>query len=146
MGKKIKVVLDSNVWISIFMKKTLGREFSRIFEMEKVEVYVSETILREISRVLVYPKIKRLLKDSGVTIEIIIQQILEKSNVTKPKSKLNVIKEDPEDNRILECAVKANADFIVSGNRHLLELKKYDSIKIVTPRQLIEELEYQKSR
>lgn len=140
MGKKVKVVLDSNVWVSIFMNKTLGREFSRIFDMEDVEVYISEAILKEISRVLVYPKIEQLLEESGVSIEEIIQKIIEKSNVIKPKIKLNVIQEDPEDNKILECAKESEVDSIVSGDKHLLELREYDDMKIITPRQFIEEL------
>jgi len=122
------------------MNKTLGREFSRIFDMEDVEVYISEAILKEISRVLVYPKIEQLLEESGVSIEEIIQKIIEKSNVIKPKIKLNVIQEDPEDNKILECAKESEVDSIVSGDKHLLELREYDDMKIITPRQFIEEL------
>lgn len=140
MGKKIKVVLDSNVWVSIFMKKTLGREFSNIFKRKEIEVYVSEVILKEISRVLVYPKIKNLLKASDIAVEQIIQRILEISNVIKPKHKLNVIEEDIEDNRILECAIHANADFIITGDHHLLALKRYKNIEIITPRQFLDEL------
>jgi putative PIN family toxin of toxin-antitoxin system len=62
MGKKIKVVLDANVWVSIFMKKTLAEEFSKLFETRKINVYNSEAILNEISKVLMYPKINDIVR------------------------------------------------------------------------------------
>lgn len=138
MGKKIKVVLDTNVWISILMKKTLGREFSRIFKGKEVEVYVSKPILKEISKVLLYPKIKVLFKQCGIGISEVIRLIIENSTIVKPKHRINVIKEDPEDNRIIECAVEANASFIISGDKHLLKLRKYKNIKIISPRKFLE--------
>jgi predicted nucleic acid-binding protein len=53
------------------------------------------------------------------------------AHVVEPRERLDVIKEDPPDNRILECAVKARADFIVSGNKHLLKLKEFRGAIIV---------------
>ncbi len=58
MGKKTKVVLDTNIWISIFLNKTLGKEFDNLLRSRKIQVFVSEEILKEISRVLEYPKNK----------------------------------------------------------------------------------------
>jgi len=52
--------------------------------------------------------------------------------------KINAVKADPDDNKIIECAACSNADYIVSGDRHLLDLKEYKSIKIVTPRNMLE--------
>lgn len=136
MGKKIKVVLDTNVWVSIFMKKTLAEEFSKLFE--KIKVYNSEVILKEISRVLLYPRINELVRLSGLGIEDIIQNIADNSIIIKPKHKIDIIKQDPEDNKILECAVHAKAGFIVSGDTHLTRLKEFKKIKIVSPREFFE--------
>jgi hypothetical protein len=66
--------------------------------------------------------------------------ILENSTIVRPKRELNVIKEDPYDNRILECALESNATFVVSRDRHLLKLKEYKNLRIITPRQLFEYL------
>ena len=49
-----------------------------------------------------------------------------------PTKKINVIKEDPTDNKFLECAVESHADYIVSGDKHLKRLKEFKKIKIVT--------------
>ncbi|WP_338140453.1 PIN domain-containing protein [Candidatus Methanoperedens sp. BLZ2] len=51
---------------------------------------------------------------------------------------LNVIVKDPADDRILECAVEGEVDYLVSGNKHLLDVKEFRGIKIVTPKQILE--------
>jgi hypothetical protein len=51
---------------------------------------------------------------------------------------LNVIVKDPADDRILECAVEGEVDYLVSGNKHLLDVKEFRGIKIVTVRQILE--------
>ena len=79
MGK-VKVVFDTNVWISIFTKKTLSKEFSEILEKELVSVYISEEILKEITKVLFYPKIEELLNLSGVNERDILRNITSISN------------------------------------------------------------------
>ena len=144
MGKKVKVVLDTNVWISIFLRKTLSREFFDIIKVRKIEIYITEEILKEISKVLIYPKINELLKFSGVSEKEIIRNIIENSKLVKSKFKLELIKEDPEDNKVLECALQARANFIVSGNKHLLKLKKFKRMKILTPREFLDEIKSNK--
>lgn len=62
------------------------------------------------------------------------------SKIVAPQQKLNIIKQDPDDNVILECAIEGKAGYIVSGDRHLLALKQYRGIKIITARQFIETL------
>jgi putative PIN family toxin of toxin-antitoxin system len=56
----------------------------------------------------------------------------------RPSITINAVPADPDDNRILECAVEAQAQVIVSGDHHLLTLQKYKSIQILTPRQFLE--------
>ena len=140
MVKKVKVVFDTNVWISIFFKKTLGEKFSELLKREQIEAYSTEEILKEISKVLMYPKINELLKASGIGEREIVQRIIENSILTRPKFKLSVVKEDVDDNKILDCALQAKVNFVVSEDRHLLKLKKFKNIKIVTPREFLDNL------
>ena len=60
------------------------------------------------------------------------------ATVVDPDFELNAVPDDPDDNRVLECAVAGKADFIVSGDRHLLRLGNYEEIAIVTVRQFLE--------
>jgi uncharacterized protein len=63
------------------------------------------------------------------------------ADMVKPDQVLNVVERDPDDNRVFECACTGEADYIVSGDRHLLELASYEDIPIITVRQFLEEAE-----
>lgn len=67
----------------------------------------------------------------------IIRNVIENSKVVSPRHKLDIIREDPADNKVLECARHCRADFILSGNTHLLRLRKLDDTKIITPRKFM---------
>jgi uncharacterized protein len=136
VGKKIKVVFDTNVWISIFLKKVLSEEFAQI--NDQTSLYVSKDIILEISKVLMYPKISEILKESGLHEKEILQAILKNSTIVSLNIKLKVIDEDAEDNKILECALTAKADLIVTGDKHLLKIGKFRKTRIVTPREFLE--------
>ncbi|MFB3889376.1 MAG: putative toxin-antitoxin system toxin component, PIN family [Candidatus Bathyarchaeia archaeon] len=138
MGKKVKVVFDTNVWISIFTKDILGEEFSRA--KRAMTVYVSKETILEISKVLLHPKIAELLKKTGVSPKEVLRAIEANSTNVNPTAKLDVIGEDPEDNKILECALAARAEIIVSGDKHLLKLRKLKKTKILAPREFFDSI------
>jgi len=138
VGKKVKVVFDTNVWLSIFMKKILSDEFSQA--KQELTVYTSKDILLEISKVLLYPKIAEILCKAGVNEKEILQAIEANSTVVKPKLKLHIVEQDAEDNKIIECALTAGADIIVSGDKHLLKLGKYRKTTILTPREFFDNI------
>lgn len=133
MGKKTKVVFDTNVWISIALKKTLNDDFSRT--KQNLTIYTSKDIILEISKVLLYPKIADILKNNHIPEKQILRAITNNSKTVAPRIKLHIISQDPEDNRILECAQAAGADIIVTGDKHLLQLGKFRKTRILTPRE-----------
>ena len=136
MGKKVKVVFDTNVWISIFMEKRLRDDFLKV--KQNLTVYISEDIGFEISKVLQYPKVSGVIKATG-THEKDLLRILKVNSITvEPKVKLHVVNEDAEDNKILECAFTAGVDVIVTGDKHLLGLGKFRKTKILTPREFFD--------
>lgn len=139
MGKKVKVVFDTNVWVSIFMKKVLSQEFSRILSGE-TNVYITNEIMTEISKVLLYPRIAEILQVSGVNSRGILRTIATSSTIVNTKIKLHIIEEDPADNKILECALTTGADIIVTGDKHLLKLGKFRKTRILTPRDFLDNL------
>jgi putative PIN family toxin of toxin-antitoxin system len=136
VGKKVKVVFDTNVWLSIFMKKILSDEFSQA--KQDLTVYVSKDIILEMSKVLLYPKIAEVLSKAGVNEREILRAIEANSIIVKPKMKLQIIDEDAEDNKILECALASGADIIVSGDKHLLKLGRFRKTRILTPREFFD--------
>lgn len=138
MGKKVKVVFDTNVWVSIFMEDVLYDEFSQA--KQELTVYVSQDIILELSKVLLYPKISKVLEKNGIRQKDVIRVIVADCKMVESKMKLNIVDEDEEDNKILECALAARADFIVSGDRHLLGLGKFKRTSILTPREFFDSL------
>ncbi len=138
MGKKVKIVFDTNVWLSIFMKKILADEFSQA--KKELTIYVSKDIFMEISKVLLYPRIAEILRKADVNEKEILRAIETNSTVVKPKLKLHIVEEDTEDNKILECALTSGADIIVSGDKHLLKLGKFRKTKILTPREFFDSI------
>jgi putative PIN family toxin of toxin-antitoxin system len=128
----IKVVLDTNVFISaLFWKSAPYQIFKKILE-GKILNFVSPQILKEIK--------ERLLEKFKLPPERVkefLEIIVFNSQVVYPKRKLKIVKKDPTDNKILECALEAQASFIVSGDKHLLEIKEYKGIKIIPPKEFL---------
>ena len=138
MGKKVKVVFDTNIWISIFMEKRIRDEFSRV--RQDLAVYISEDIALETSKVLQYPKVSEILRKTAIREKEVLHILAANSKKVEPKLKVHVVNEDAQDNKILECAIAANADIIVTGDKHLLELGKYKKTSIMTPRDFFDSL------
>ena len=74
----------------------------------------------------------------GYRLHEISQSLSQIANLVTPQESLNVVKEDPPDNRILECAVAAGSDYILTWDKDLLRLGEYAGIRILTPVQFIE--------
>jgi uncharacterized protein len=95
---------------------------------------VSDDILSEVERILLRPKF-------GWTQEQIDTAILDLSGFTehvRPTQRIDVVKEEPTDNRIVECAAASGSEYLVSGDKHLLKLEQYRGIKIIPPADLVE--------
>ncbi|MCD6284271.1 putative toxin-antitoxin system toxin component, PIN family [bacterium] len=128
----IRVVLDTNVFISaLFWKGAPYQIFRKILEGAVLN-FVSPQILKELKERLLYK-----FKLPPEKVKEYLETIVFNSKITYPKKKLNIVKKDPSDSKIIECALEAKASFIISGDKHLLEIKRYKGIKIVTPREFL---------
>ena len=103
-------------------------------------VYISEDIGLEISKVLQSAQVSQILKKIGMREKDVLLILTNNSKKVETKLKLHIINEDPEDNKILECALAAKADIIVSGDKHLLNLSKFKKTRILTPREFFDSL------
>ena len=90
-------------------------------------MFFSPAILEELAGVLSRPK----FNFPGVLIRQIVSELVSLGEYVTPETRIEEITVDPEDNRILECAAECNADYIISGDKHLLDLGNYRKIKIV---------------
>lgn len=121
----LRVVFDTNVYISAFsFPHSKAEEAYLLAVNRKVKLYTSVPILTETAKKL---REKFLWSDDKIT--AILKHISKVANVLKPAKSLAVLSDAP-DNRILECAKEANANLIVTGDKHLLALKDYEGIGI----------------
>lgn len=126
----LNFVFDTNVLVSALIS-TMGNPALLLNKAGKnYTLFISKDILTELEAVISRDKFGFTEEE----VNTIIEAIISFSEVINPEIKLDVIKSDPDDNKILECAVACGASYIVSGDRHLLELKEYDKIKIITPK------------
>ena len=137
----MRLVLDTNVWLSGIFWEGEAYKLIRIIESKEIEIVVTKKILVEIVEVLnKEAKFQRFVKDKKVAIEDLVRTILSMTKMIVSKSKLNIIKEHPSDNKILESAVDGKATYLVSYDKHLLKLKQYKKIKILEPAEFLKEL------
>jgi len=111
-------------------------------ENKLVQVFASLDLLQEIHRVLEYEKIQRILKQSRRAPNSIMATVVSLSTLVDVRSTVHAIQEDPTDNQLLACAKDATAQFIVSGDRHLLQLGEYENIKILTATSFLEKHQF----
>jgi putative PIN family toxin of toxin-antitoxin system len=140
----IRAVFDTNVFISaLFNPKRPPAPLLELALQGKIRLIVSPQLLEEIDWVLTYPKVKKLLKKRKIAPGEVIEAIaktLQVAVLTPGELSVAAIADDPADDMILACAVEGNADFIISRDQHLLNLRNYQGIKMVTPAQFLESL------
>jgi putative PIN family toxin of toxin-antitoxin system len=129
-----KLVLDTNVLVSALISTKSNPALLLDAAGKNYSLFISKDILSELEGVISRDK----FGFSDEKIDSAIEAILSFSEVMNHEIKLDVVKSDPDDNKILECAVACGASYIVSGDKHLLNLKEYENIKIISPKDAID--------
>ncbi len=129
----MKVTLDTNVLVSGTLWEGASSKIIDKAERKEVEIILSPAILEEYKEVMEYDEIKEKIKEQGLVVKVAFQSLGSLATIVQPKEKIEVVKEDPDDNSILECAREGKADAIVTNDKHLLKLKEFEGIKILTP-------------
>jgi len=132
----LKVVLDTNVLISAILFGGKPRQILEKAIRGEIRLCLSEPILEELKGVLQRPKFNY----SPEMIQVILTELSGISDFVNVSKMIDVVVEDPEDNRVLECTVEAKANYIVTGDSHLLKLSRYQNIEIVNTVAFLEKL------
>jgi putative PIN family toxin of toxin-antitoxin system len=137
----LRVVFDTNVYVSAMNFSGIPNELLRRTITKEVKLFASEEIFAELYGVLTkkfqYPP--RRIADADEFLRGI-------ATVVHPKHSVSVVKERIADNRILECSVSARADYLVTGDkRHLLPIRKFRGVRIVTPAEFLSILDIHKT-
>jgi len=128
-----RVVIDTNVFISSFFGG-IPRKVIDLWKNGKITLCLSQEIIEEYIAVL-----RRLGIDDN-EIRKITRLFSENyhSLFTAKTPKLEIVKDDPDDNKFIECAVALDCKIIVSGDKHLKSVKKYIDIEILSPREFVD--------
>ena len=129
---RFPLVLDTNVLISGLFFTGTPRKILDATLLGKLELVTSLDLLNELERVL-----KDKFSNTGIEVAQMLEIVMNAAVISIPTEIVEAIKDDPADNRVLECAVSGKAEVIVSGDKHLLKLKKFRDIPILTPREFL---------
>ncbi len=128
-GGPIKVVLDTNVYFPAYQgARGVPFELWRRAVRREYSLLVSPEIIRELAGAL-----RSRLRRPEAEIVVQLKLMARVATMVEPKITLQIIQADPDDDRILECALAGGADLIVSGDRHLTKLKDFRGIGIARP-------------
>ena len=128
-----RVVADTNVLISALMFGGLPGTFLDMALLPAFTLVTSAALLDELD-----DKLRTKFKVSAEDASTIRAKLTGVAAIVEPTAVLDAVADDPDDNRVLECAVEGQADCIVSGDRHLLMLGSYGSLPIMTVRQFVD--------
>jgi putative PIN family toxin of toxin-antitoxin system len=134
----MRVVLDTNVVVSAYLhpQHTIAQILEKWKENE-FDLLISAPILAEYQNILQRPRIRIRHQLNDEQIAEVIESFKELAIWIEPAETLSVVENDPDDNKFIECAVAGAAEYIVSGDPHLLTIHAYRGIYIVSPAQFL---------
>lgn len=129
------IVIDANVWISAVIWGGNPAKVIELAENKEIIILVTPEILDEITDVLEYDRIKKAYENAGKTKSEILARILSIAkvvNISEAGGEGPYVIEDPDDDKFIDLALFAGADYIVSGDHHLLNMKQVKDIEIIS--------------
>ena len=135
-GKKIRLVIDTNIWISFLIGKTLAGLSDAIIN-NQVKILFSVELIDELIEVLQRPKFKKYFTQNDI--QEFVSLIHSKVEWIDIKTHFNECR-DPKDNFLLDLSVSGNADYLITGDDDLLILNPFHNIKIINYRKFKEVL------
>lgn len=137
----LRVVLDANVLVSAILNPHgYPARILTAWREGAINLVLSFAVLDEIARVLAYPKLQKWHGWSADQSAAFVAELAALASVVPVRTVILDGAKDPDEGRYLACAIEGEADYIVSGDHHLLVLRRYHQIPILTPRLFVEVL------
>jgi putative PIN family toxin of toxin-antitoxin system len=133
----MKVVLDTNTVISGLFWSGAPRQVLDLARDGLISLFTTPELLAELADVLGREKFEYRLTLAQVTADELVYGYAALAHTIRPAKIKPVIKNDPDDDKVLACAKAAKAEWIVSGDRHLLDLEKYENIPISSVNEML---------
>ena len=136
-----RIVCDTNIVVSGLLWKGTPRQILARVERGRISLFTSRILLDELDRVFRYPKLVHILGKSGLGRQDILRWLVQHATLVMPKPLDCVaVPADPSDDHVLACAVSASADAIISGDGHILDIRSFRGIPILTASRFLQEL------
>ena len=128
----MRVVLDTNVIVSGFLWGGVPRQLLQAAREKRLRLFTSTPLLLELTDILGRAKFARKLTAAQLSVDQLVERYALLATAVHPAAITPTILDDPDDDQVLACALAAKAEIIVSGDRHLLDLREHQGIRIVT--------------
>lgn len=136
----MRITVDTNILVSATFWHGDSEKIIIKVENEEIELILSKEIINEYVEVLNYDEIKNKIKNKNLEMKYSVGKIISISTIVEPLERLDVVKDDPDDNKILECAKEGKVDYIITQDKHLLKLKSFEGIKILKPDEFLKRI------
>lgn len=133
----MRVVADTNILISGLLWRGLSHRLIELAEARAITLCATEETIGELREVLARPKFHAKLQERRTTVSTVILTFISLVTLVPAMVDVHVVEADPDDDIFIACALAAGANYIVSGDHHLLQLEKYRSVPIVTVREFL---------
>lgn len=132
----LRAVLDANVLTSALIRPQgpPGQIMALLLKEQAFELIVSDAILAELRGCLTYPRVRKYLTATDAELDLWVTGLGVVADVVTGERVLSVVEADPDDDKYLAAAIEGRADYVVSGDKHLLDIRVYEEIRIIPPR------------
>jgi len=138
----LRAVLDTNVYVSgTIIKRGTPFEGLQAWRRGAYQLVISEAIIAEIIRALNYPKLRDRFAITSDELQALALSLRTDALVSPGHYEVTAVSADPTDDKFLACALEAQADCVVTGDKHLLSLGQYQRIAILRPAEFLARLE-----
>lgn len=131
------IIADTNVLISALFWGGHLQALGHLIDTKRITLAFSPATVEELSKTVQYPHVIAKAQRRGIEPMHIVDLLVAHSIVVIPERTVSIVKDDPDDNIFFTCAQAAQASFIISGDKHLLALKSFAGIPIITPREFL---------
>lgn len=129
----MNIVLDTNILISATLwEGSVAQKLLLYCIQENISLFSTTDIFIEYQKVLI-----RDFKYTEEEVNNILKKIISFTRLVIPKKKIFEVREDPDDNKIIECAIESQSTHIITYDKHLLRIQQYEEIQIITPEEFL---------
>lgn len=136
----MRLVLDTNIVVSGLLSDGTPARLLDAAQADQAELFTTRQLLAELTRILRRAKFADAIAASGLSLEELVLGYAELAVVIEPLPITLTVAADPDDDQVLACAAAARPELIASGDKHLLSLKQYQGIPIVTAAEALQRL------